>query len=164
MKTPLNPGLAVAFLCAASSGAPIPPGSGIPETLARQRSAAISSLRYQLEFRIPELRNEPIRGSATIRFELLGARDMVLDFAQPKDHVFSVSANAHPVQPRFLNGHIIVPASAMQAGDNSIEIEFTAGEDALNRGDEFLYTLFVPARAHLSFPWEIRWEPICGAT
>ena len=38
------------------------------------------------------------------------------------------------------------------AGANRIEFEFTAGDEALNRNDEFLYTLFVPARAQLAFP------------
>ncbi len=31
-------------------------------------------------------------------------------------------------------------------------IDFIAGDEALNRNDDFLYTLFVPARAHLAFP------------
>jgi aminopeptidase N len=35
---------------------------------------------------------------------------------------------------------------------NELAIEFTAGNDALNRNAEFLYSLFVPARAHLAFP------------
>ena len=47
---------------------------------------------------------------------------------------------------------MIVPAEATRAGENTIAIEFTAGDEALNRNDDFLYTLFVPARAHLTFP------------
>ena len=47
---------------------------------------------------------------------------------------------------------MIVPADATQAGPNELTIEFIAGDEALNRNDEFLYTLFVPARAHLAFP------------
>ena len=31
-------------------------------------------------------------------------------------------------------------------------MDFVAGDEALNRNDEFLYTLFVPARARLAFP------------
>ena len=52
----------------------------------------------------------------------------------------------------FVNGHIVIPAKATRAGANRIEIEFIAGDDALNRNDEFLYTLFVPSRARLAFP------------
>ena len=31
-------------------------------------------------------------------------------------------------------------------------MDFTAGDESLNRNDEFLYTLFVPARAQFAFP------------
>ena len=41
---------------------------------------------------------------------------------------------------------------ATRAGTNRIEIEFVAGDEALNRNDDFLYTLFVPSRARLAFP------------
>ena len=37
-------------------------------------------------------------------------------------------------------------------GENIVEIAFTAGDEALNRHDEFLYSLFVPARASQAFP------------
>ncbi len=46
----------------------------------------------------------------------------------------------------------MIPASATQAGENAIGIEFLAGDDSLNRNDDFLYTLFAPARAHLAWP------------
>jgi len=38
------------------------------------------------------------------------------------------------------------------AGPHALAIDFVAGDDALNRNDDFLYTLFVPARARLAFP------------
>src|SRR4030095_10937014 len=52
----------------------------------------------------------------------------------------------------FLNGHIVIPAPATRAGANRVEINFTACDDALNRNNEFRYTLCVPARARLTFP------------
>jgi aminopeptidase N len=45
-----------------------------------------------------------------------------------------------------------VSAADTRAGENEITIEFTAGDESLNRNDEFLYTLFVPARAQYAFP------------
>jgi hypothetical protein len=39
---------------------------GVPETLARERAQAISSVRYELSFAIPEKRTEAIRGSETV--------------------------------------------------------------------------------------------------
>ncbi len=64
----------------------------------------------------------------------------------------AVRINGQPAQFVFLDGHLIFPAAASKAGENSVGIEFIAGDEALNRNDDFLYTLFVPARAHLTFP------------
>src|SRR5688572_5283639 len=49
-----------------------------------------------------------------------------------------------------VNGHLVV--GSMPAGSHELAIDFVAGDESLNRNDEFLYTLFVPARAHLAFP------------
>ena len=45
-----------------------------------------------------------------------------------------------------------MPADALVVGVNHVTIEFTAGDVPLNRQGDFLYTLFVPARAHEAFP------------
>jgi aminopeptidase N len=128
------------------------PGAGIPESLANERAAAISSLRYELEFTIPASRTEPIRGREVVRFRLASPHRVVLDFGQPRDRVLSVKRGGQPVDFTFANNHLVIDAAHTVAGDNAFEIEFVAGDDSLNRNDEFLYTLFVPARAHLAFP------------
>ena len=51
-----------------------------------------------------------------------------------------------------LTGTVHVRARVLRAGKNAIDVLFIAGDEALNRSDDFLYTLFVPARAHLTFP------------
>jgi aminopeptidase N len=128
------------------------PGAGIPESLANERAAAISSLRYELEFTIPASRTEPIRGREVVRFRLASPHRVVLDFGQPRDRVLSVKRGGQPVDFTFANNHLVIDAAHTVAGDNAFEIEFVAGDDSLNRNDEFHYTLFVPARAHLAFP------------
>jgi aminopeptidase N len=40
----------------------------------------------------------------------------------------------------------------LTTGANTIDISFTAGDASLNRNPDFLYALFVPARAHLAIP------------
>src|ERR1700722_8952635 len=125
---------------------------GVPETLARERTQAISSLQYELSFGIPEKRTEAIRGSETIRFALRAPHRVVLDFSQPRDRVSTILVGDKPVMAEFAAGHLIIPASATRAGENAIRITFLAGDDSLNRNDDFLYTLFVPARAHLAWP------------
>ena len=126
--------------------------AGISEKLAQDRASAISSVRYELSFSLPEKRSEAIRGSETVRFVLRGPHPIILDFDQPRDHVISLSANGAAQAVTLENGHLILPPDGTQAGENAVSIEFVAGDESLNRSDDFLYTLFVPARAHLAFP------------
>ena len=128
------------------------PGRGIPEALANDRAANIRALRYELHFKIPGARGEPLHGTETVRFELISLRPVVLDFEQKRERILSVQAGGKTAPFDFLDGHIIIPATALKAGENAIRIEFLAGDEALNRNQEYLYTLFVPARAHLAFP------------
>jgi aminopeptidase N len=127
------------------------PGRGVSEALARERVAIIRGLRYDLTFTIPFGR-EPVQGRAIVRFELVQPGRVVLDFAQSRDHLLALRSAGADVPLNVVNEHIVIPASALKAGDNEIIIEFVAGDEALNRNDEFLYSLFVPARAHRTFP------------
>ena len=130
-----------------------PPGAGIPLALAESRAERISNLAYQVSLRIPAARQEPVRGSVVVTFKLSDARSLLsLDFAQAGDKLVKVFANGQDVAARVIDGHIGIPPSRLVAGDNTIEIEFIAGDQALNRNDEFLYSLFVPARASLALP------------
>jgi aminopeptidase N len=128
------------------------PGAGIPESLANERAAAISALRYELNLRIPAARTQPIRGTEVVRFRLVSPQRIVFDFANPKERVLSITRNGQTIEATFSDNHITIPAGYTTKGENAFEIEFLAGDDSLNRSDDFLYTLFVPARAHLAFP------------
>lgn len=131
----------------------IPEASGVSEELARERSVRISGLSYDLHLKVPATRQESIRGSMEATFTLPGAsRPIVFDFAQPGDRLVSVRANGQTLQTAVTNGHITVPATFLVRGRNTVIFEFIAGDDALNRQDEFLYSLFVPARARQTFP------------
>jgi aminopeptidase N len=132
---------------------PTPPGAGIPLALAEDRAARVSSLRYELSFQIPSKRAEPIGGHLIATFALSDkATALSFDFAQTGEHLRRVVANGHELAPRIQNGHIVLPARTLVAGDNTVEIDFVAGDDSLNRNDDYLYTLFVPARASLALP------------
>src|ERR1051325_3888072 len=134
------------------AAAVVTPGRGISETLANDRAANIRSLRYELASGTPESRADRVHGVETVRFELRQPREVVLDFEQPADHIVSLQSAGKPAPFNALDGHIIVSASATRAGENAIRVEFVAGDESLNRNDEFLYTLFVPARARYAFP------------
>jgi aminopeptidase N len=129
-----------------------PPGEGISHTLASERAANLSSVRYSLALSIPSSKREPVRGTATVRLVLANRAPLIFDFAQPANRVSSMRANGQPVTIRSEHGHLIVPAESLVRGENVVEIGFTAGDEPLNRHDDFLYSLFVPARASHAFP------------
>jgi aminopeptidase N len=129
---------------------PIEPG--VSQALARERASAIQNLHYDLTFSIPASRSEPVQGRAVVSLSLRVPSRLVFDFAQPRENVRRVVVDGREAGADFVEGHIVIPAGATRAGVNRIEFEFTAGDAALNRSDEFLYTLFVPARARLAFP------------
>ena len=136
---------------AAAQGADLPV-RGVPEALARDRAAALGDLRYELTFSIPAAPVEPVHGRAVVRFTLESPRTVVLDFAQPPERIVSVTIGGKPAGFSAREGHLLIPPGVTSAGPNEIAIDFVAGNESLNRDAEFLYTLFVPARAHLAFP------------
>jgi aminopeptidase N len=129
-----------------------PPPRGISERLARERAAQLRDLRYDLTFLIPDELTQPVQGRAVVRVSLAAPQPLVLDFAQPRDRVRSVRVGGADVAFEVRDGHLTIPASAMRAGANEVTVTFFAGNEPLNRDRDFLYTLFVPARAHRAFP------------
>ena len=126
---------------------------GVSTELAAARARAIRGLSYELAFEIPDAAGEPVRGLARIRFDLAEIPpSLIFDFAQPSDRILSVRVADRPSSFEVLHGHLLLPSSALRAERNEVVVEFLAGDEALNRNADFLYTLFVPARAHFAFP------------
>ena len=129
------------------------PDPGIPLDVADARAALISNLRYDLTLTIPEQVSAPVEGTTRLAFDLASADEpLVIDFATSREHVRSVTANERAINVVWTNGHILIPKTALKTGANLIEIGFRAGDASLNRNPDFLYALFVPARAHLAIP------------
>src|SRR5688500_14989692 len=129
-----------------------PPSEGISRTLASERAANISSVRYTLALDVPSQQQEPVRGTVSVRLVLANRAPLIFDFAQPADKVSSIQANGQAVAIRSEHGQLVVPGESLKTGENVVDIAFIAGDEALNRHDEFLYSLFVPARASYAFP------------
>ena len=125
---------------------------GISLELAQLRKKEIKDLKYSLSFSIPEQKQEAIEGEACIRFNLQRAQEIILDFRESADKIKGVQVNGKVTEYTFCNEHIILPQTAIIEGDNEVYIRFTAGNQSLNRNDEFLYTLLVPDRARTVFP------------
>jgi aminopeptidase N len=144
--------LILATALASQGGSDPPPGSGISEALARERAESIRDLRYELALTVPAQLGSPVQGQVILRFLLAAPHRVVLDFAQPVDRLRRVRVSGVDVNVVAAEGHLILPAAAMRVGENEVVVDFQAGEEALNRSNDLLYTLFVPARAHRVFP------------
>jgi aminopeptidase N len=130
-----------------------PPVAGVAENLAVWRAGVVSDLRYDVAFTIPASRAAAITGRLTASFTLASTtRALPFDFAQSASHVRAVRANHRAITATVVNGHVLMPAGSLVTGANIVDIDFTAGDEPLNRNDDYLYTLFVPARASLAMP------------
>jgi aminopeptidase N len=125
---------------------------GVSAALAGSRARDIRNLRYDIVLRVPDRKADRVEGRSTIRLDWRGTGPLVLDFDGLADQVRSVSVGTVSVETGLTNGHLVIPASALVAGENAVTVEFVAGDVPLNRNDEFLYTVFVPARARQAFP------------
>jgi aminopeptidase N len=126
---------------------------GVSLALAQARSAQLSDVRYALDLTIPASPGEPVRGSVRISFRLHHTTTpLVLDFVHPRDRVTEVRTANGPVEVGMTEDHIVIPPSDLSEGGNTVEVRFTAGDEALNRNPDFLYTLHVPDRARYTFP------------
>ena len=121
---------------------------GISLELAQLRKQEIKNLKYNLSFSIPEKKEDPVNGEAHIRFNLQHPQEIILDFRESADKIKEVSVNGKTSTYIFRNEHLILPEAFSIQGENDVYIRFTAGNQSLNRNDEYLYTLLVPCRAH----------------
>jgi aminopeptidase N len=145
--------LLLLFAATTAQGQTATPASGVPLDVATERAANVSDLRYELSLSIPSALASPLTGATTIRFTLGDAsKPLVLDFETSREHIKQLDANGKAAAFTYVNGHIVLPPAALVSGANSVRIVFDAGDASLNRSADFLYTLFVPARARLALP------------
>lgn len=125
---------------------------GVPLQLAEWRSGVLSDVRYDLHFRIISDSDTEIKACESVSFILSKKVDAVLDFAGERAGEVRVSIDSAEIPVRIVNEHIVIPSKYLVKGRNVIDMEFIAGNSALNRRDGCIYTLFVPDRARTVFP------------
>ena len=125
---------------------------GVPLQLAEWRSGVLSDVRYDLHFRIISDSDIEIKACESVSFILSKKVDAVLDFAGERAGEVRVSIDSAEIPVRIVNEHIVIPSKYLVKGRNVIDMEFIAGNSALNRRDGCIYTLFVPDRARTVFP------------
>ena len=129
------------------------PAAGVPQSLAEDRARRVHDISYDVDFDVPPDKTAAIHGHLSASFRLDAPRAaLAFDFAQSPNHVLSVHANGAAVSPTIKNGHIVIPARSLKTGWNAISVDFVAGDESLNRNDDLMYTLFVPARASFAMP------------
>ncbi|MGM9740702.1 MAG: M1 family metallopeptidase [Candidatus Cryptobacteroides sp.] len=124
--------------------------SGVSLQLARWRSEVICDVEYDIHFAI--IGNDDIKACESVAFTMTRKSDLVLDFAGERAGEVKVSIDSAEIPVRIVNEHIVLPAKYLVKGRNVIDIEFFAGTSALNRREDYVYTLFVPDRARTVFP------------
>jgi aminopeptidase N len=142
------------FIFSCEESKPIEVEQGVSISLAKHRKLTINNVAYNLEFNIPRNLNNKINGKAIIEFDLDKVNsDVVLDFENPSEQLIEVlSTSTNKIDVDLEYNHIIIPKKHLTVGRNSFTVNFIAGEQALNRNEEFLYTLFVPNKASTAFP------------
>ncbi|MEO6445516.1 MAG: M1 family aminopeptidase [Gemmatimonadaceae bacterium] len=132
---------------------------GVSQALAVRRAARITNVRYDLLLDVTQ--GDTARGRVSIRFQLRRPGDVIVDFRG--SGLARARANGLALGTVTYNGsHIHIPASAVRAGANRLDFEFTtpiaaAGASIIRVRDPsdsatYLYTLLVPNDANLLFP------------
>lgn len=153
----------MAILCLFACGAPdkdtqspvqsVDLQPGVSLDLAKARAGSISDLNYALTFKVPAEAGSPIDATLTLTFRFTRAgTDLQLDFRETSEKLKTLQINGTSVAVDHHDEHLILPASQLRAGRNTVVIAFTAGDTSLNRNPDYLYTLFVPDRARTAFP------------
>ena len=134
-------------------GAAVPVVDGVSRELAVYRSAHISQVHYDLSFTVPIEKSSPVCFEELLMFDWTGEEDLQIDFQGDISQLGAqVLVNGKTVKTVLKNEHIIIPAQFLVQGANSIAISGHSGDKALNRSDDYLYTLFVPDHARSVFP------------
>ncbi len=101
-------------------------------------------------------------GTEILRFTLSSGPAGDLPFDYREGSLQSAKLNGTPIPAELKNGHLILPAARLHAGENTLETAFTspvaAAGAAITRyedkedGSEYFYSLFVPMDASMAFP------------
>ena len=134
-------------------GAAVPVVDGVSRELAVYRTAHISQVHYDLSFTVPIEKSSPVCFEELLMFNWTGDEDLQIDFQGDASQLGAkVLVNDKTVMTILKNEHIIIPAQFLVQGTNSIAITGHSGDKALNRSDDYMYTLFVPDHARSVFP------------
>ena len=108
--------LGICFLAAGCGKPAVEPG--VSRTLALERSAHISGIRYDLSFSIPETKDEPVEGTEVLTFTLDSRRTVQMDFREGAESIRTLSVNGKETPIRWESEHLVL--RSLPAGENRI--------------------------------------------
>ncbi len=114
------------------------------------RSVIVSEICYDLTFYIPSSSSEKLTGTAMISFSLPAKSEIALDFSGQYTGSFVVNDKKRKLRQE--NGHLVIPQKYTQPGLNRVVVNFESTDEALQRGNEYLYTRFSDSKASTCFP------------
>lgn len=137
---------------------PVSAEDGVSHSLAVKRSKLLSNVSYRLGFTIPAEKAKPVTFTDTVSFTLSAQwrtkqdGDLQLDFRPAAGVPATIRVNGKTLKTQYAYEHLILPASHLKQGLNQVIVSGTSDDKTLNRHDDYLYTLFVPANARSVFP------------
>jgi aminopeptidase N len=134
-------------------------GHGVSHPLAIWRATAVRDVRYDLSLDVTA--PDSAIGHVAVRFNRTGTSDAILDWRGRR--LTRILSNGRSIPLAAANGaHVRIPAKALEAGENSVELWFVSDIAASGAsiirahdqsdGNDYLYTLLVPADADQLFP------------
>ena len=146
--------IAILFSCSGAKYASDPGlETGVSKQLATYRKSVLSSINYRLELDIPREKEAPIAAEEVLTFELAAnTYPLQLDFREEAKKLKALEVNGKSVKINHDSEHLIIDTKDLTTGKNTVSVKFEAGNGALNRNEDYLYTLFVPDRARTVFP------------
>ena len=143
----------LAALTSLEALAAIPVVDGVSHDLAIYRSAHIGDVNYSLTFTVPALKTKPVSFEETLSFNWSGEEDLQIDFQGEASQLSrELVVNGQTMKTVVLNEHVVIPSQFLVQGRNSVTIGGYSGDKALNRNEDYMYTLFVPDHARSAFP------------
>jgi aminopeptidase N len=126
---------------------------GVSSELAIYRKTIISNIHYRLSFDVPAQPDQPVLSTELLSFQLKKNKQALqVDFKEDAKKIKLLLVNNLPVTVKIVKEHLIIQPKYLRNGKNVLNMKFTAGNGALNRNPDYLYTLFVPDRARTTFP------------
>lgn len=144
----------LAFLCmnCLQAGA-VKIEKGVSKALAEYRAQNLRDITYSLSFSVPESMDKPISFFETMTFWWIGDEDLQIDFQGDDSQLDGIiMVNGKAVNAMLRDEHIIIPQRYLRLGNNKVMIGGYSSDKAMNRHEDYMYTLFVPDHARSAFP------------